>query len=55
MSTRQPYLYLASQSPRRRELLKQIGVHFELLLHVVKSMSMKPRWQVKPRRCMSSA
>ncbi|HCI53871.1 MAG TPA: septum formation inhibitor Maf [Gallionella sp.] len=32
MSTRHPYLYLASQSPRRRELLKQIGVHFELLL-----------------------
>lgn len=25
-------LYLASQSPRRRELLKQIGVNFELLL-----------------------
>jgi septum formation protein len=28
----QPRIYLASQSPRRRELLKQIGVHFELLL-----------------------
>ncbi len=27
-----PRIYLASQSPRRRELLKQIGVHFELLL-----------------------
>jgi septum formation protein len=25
-------LYLASKSPRRRELLKQIGVHYELLL-----------------------
>ncbi len=25
-------IYLASQSPRRRELLKQIGIHFELLL-----------------------
>ncbi len=25
-------VYLASQSPRRRELLKQIGIHFELLL-----------------------
>ena len=25
-------IYLASQSPRRQELLKQIGVHFELLL-----------------------
>ena len=28
----QPRIYLASQSPRRRELLKQIGVNFELLL-----------------------
>ncbi|GAB4420400.1 MAG: Maf family protein [Sideroxydans sp.] len=27
-----PRIYLASQSPRRRELLKQIGVHFDLLL-----------------------
>jgi septum formation protein len=27
-----PYIYLASQSPRRQELLKQIGVQFELLL-----------------------
>ncbi|MGV0981990.1 MAG: Maf family protein [Polynucleobacter sp.] len=26
------YIYLASQSPRRQELLKQIGVQFELLL-----------------------
>jgi septum formation protein len=26
------FIYLASQSPRRQELLKQIGVHFELLL-----------------------
>jgi septum formation protein len=25
-------IYLASQSPRRRELLKQIGVHFEVLV-----------------------
>lgn len=25
-------IYLASRSPRRRELLKQIGVHFELML-----------------------
>jgi septum formation protein len=27
-----PFLYLASQSPRRAELLTQLGVHFELLL-----------------------
>ncbi len=27
-----PYIYLASQSPRRQELLKQIGVQFELLI-----------------------
>ncbi|MGE8574530.1 MAG: Maf family protein, partial [Burkholderia contaminans] len=27
-----PFLYLASQSPRRQELLQQIGVRFELLL-----------------------
>ena len=27
-----PYVYLASQSPRRQELLQQIGVRFELLL-----------------------
>lgn len=32
MSRIQPRIYLASQSPRRRELLKQIGVHFEPLL-----------------------
>lgn len=25
-------IYLASQSPRRRELLKQLGVHFEVLV-----------------------
>jgi septum formation protein len=25
-------IYLASRSPRRRELLKQIGIHFELML-----------------------
>ena len=29
---RQPFIYLASQSPRRRQLLEQIGVRFELLL-----------------------
>lgn len=28
----QSRIYLASQSPRRRELLKQIGINFELLL-----------------------
>lgn len=28
----QPRIYLASQSPRRRELLKQIGVNFQMLL-----------------------
>jgi septum formation protein len=28
----QPRIYLASRSPRRRELLKQMGVHFEVLL-----------------------
>ena len=27
-----PRIYLASQSPRRRELLKQIGVNYEMLL-----------------------
>jgi septum formation protein len=27
-----PRIYLASRSPRRRELLKQIGVHYEVLL-----------------------
>ena len=27
-----PHLYLASQSPRRQELLRQIGARFELLL-----------------------
>jgi septum formation protein len=32
MSIMQPRIYLASQSPRRRELLKQIGIRFELLL-----------------------
>lgn len=26
-----PFIYLASQSPRRAQLLQQIGVHFELL------------------------
>ena len=28
----QPRIYLASQSPRRRELLKQIGINYEMLL-----------------------
>ncbi len=32
MSIRQPRIYLCSQSPRRRELLKQIGVNYEMLL-----------------------
>ena len=32
MSILQPTIYLASKSPRRRELLHQIGVQFELLL-----------------------
>jgi septum formation protein len=32
MNVKQPRIYLASQSPRRRELLKQIGVNFEVLL-----------------------
>jgi septum formation protein len=27
-----PFIYLASQSPRRQELLQQVGVRFELLL-----------------------
>ena len=31
MSLASPRIYLASRSPRRRELLHQIGVHFELL------------------------
>lgn len=32
MSIRKPRIYLCSQSPRRRELLKQIGVNYEMLL-----------------------
>lgn len=32
MNIRHPHIYLASQSQRRRELLKQVGVHFEVLL-----------------------
>lgn len=32
MSRIQQRIYLASQSPRRRELLKQIGINFEMLL-----------------------
>lgn len=31
MTTLEPRIYLASQSPRRRELLAQIGVRFDLL------------------------
>jgi len=31
MSATPPRIYLASRSPRRRELLRQIGVHFDLL------------------------
>ena len=30
--TIKPYIYLASQSPRRRDLLKQIGIRFQILL-----------------------
>jgi len=30
--TIRPYIYLASQSPRRRDLLKQIGISFQILL-----------------------
>ena len=32
MPARAPFIYLASQSPRRRQLLEQIGVRYELLL-----------------------
>ncbi|MBU0753426.1 MAG: septum formation inhibitor Maf [Gammaproteobacteria bacterium] len=32
MSSLEPRIYLASKSPRRRELLAQIGVHFDLML-----------------------
>ncbi len=32
MTTLEPRIYLASQSPRRRELLTQVGVRFDLLL-----------------------
>jgi septum formation protein len=32
VTTRPPFIYLASQSPRRRQLLEQIGVRFEMLL-----------------------
>jgi septum formation protein len=32
MIIKQPRIYLCSQSPRRRELLKQIGINFEMLL-----------------------
>ncbi|HEX5363803.1 MAG TPA: nucleoside triphosphate pyrophosphatase [Gallionella sp.] len=32
MSNIQSRIYLASQSPRRRELLKQVGINFEMLL-----------------------
>ena len=30
--TRHSFVYLASQSPRRKQLLEQLGVKFELLL-----------------------
>ena len=32
MNPKSSFIYLASQSPRRQELLKQIGVRFEMLL-----------------------
>lgn len=32
MKSIRPRIYLASRSPRRRELLKQIGINFEMLL-----------------------
>ncbi len=32
MRTRHDHIYLASRSPRRRELLKQMGVNYEVLL-----------------------
>lgn len=32
MNNSENRIYLASRSPRRRELLRQIGIHFELLL-----------------------
>lgn len=32
MSIKRPRIYLVSQSPRRRELLKQIGINYEVLL-----------------------
>ena len=32
MNVRHPFIYLASQSPRRAQLLDQLGVHHELLL-----------------------
>jgi septum formation protein len=32
VTIKQQRIYLASQSPRRRELLKQIGINFEMLL-----------------------
>lgn len=40
--TSHPRIYLSSQSPRRRELLKQIGVSFEtLLLHSSPGLNME--------------
>lgn len=40
--TSHPRIYLSSQSPRRRELLKQIGVNFEtLLLHSYPGLNME--------------
>lgn len=32
MSTLEPRIYLASRSPRRRELLAQLGIRFDVLL-----------------------
>jgi len=32
MNIKKPRIYLCSQSPRRRELLKQIGINYEMLL-----------------------
>ncbi|HEX6019454.1 MAG TPA: Maf family protein, partial [Burkholderiaceae bacterium] len=31
-AVKSPFVYLASRSPRRQQLLRQIGVRFELLL-----------------------
>jgi predicted house-cleaning NTP pyrophosphatase (Maf/HAM1 superfamily) len=50
-------IYLASRSPRRRELLHQIGVDFETVLFLMRRdgrRSMKRRILQKIRRPMSS-